>query len=153
MVIFTYEDYCKYKHILSSKVSEKKVEYSYNSVKDAHDKMYRDFLNDKKEVAIFLKEFLKINVQENDLINYNNTFITENYKNRHSDIVYKIKDEQVYVFIEHQSSIDNSINYRILEYYYCILREVIELKRIKNKNYKFPLYYIQVIKNGIVCQM
>lgn len=139
MAKFTYEDYRKYKHTLFDKVCEEKEEYVYNSIKDTHDKVYRDFLNDKKEFTIFLNQFLNIPIEEKDLIKYNNTFITENYKNRHSDIVYKLKNEEVYIFIEHQSTIDNSINYRILEYYYCILREVIEVKKIKNKNYKFPL--------------
>ena len=124
MVTFTYEDYCKYKHILYSGVCEEEAPYSYSSVKDVHDKMYRDILSNKREFSIFLKEFLHIEIQENKLINYNNTFITESYKNRYSDIVYKIKDAPVYFFVEHQSSIDNSINYRMLEYYNCVLGKV-----------------------------
>lgn len=139
MVTFAYQDFCKYRKYLSSNLRESSTPYSYNTIRDVHDKLYRDFLNDKSEFCKFLNDFFYFNITPDDLINYNNAFVSEDYKNRRSDIVYKIKNEPVYIFLEHQSSIDHSINYRILEYYYFILRQTVDFRKIKNKNYKFPI--------------
>ena len=139
MVTFTYSDYLKYKNFLPCTINETSAPYSYNSIHDVHDKLYRDFLNDKVEFSLFLKQFLNIDICPDDLIKYNNTFITEDYKNRHSDIVYKVKNENLYILLEHQSSIDDSMNYRILEYYYYILKDTVNFPILKNRKYKFPM--------------
>lgn len=150
MVLFTYDDYCKYKHrMFSTYINVKEDDtasytysdsnMSYHSVKDVHDKLYRDFFSNKLEFSLFLKHFLNINIDPNSLLKYNSAFITEDYKNRRSDIVYKMKDKPVYIFLEHQSSIDNSISYRIFEYYHLILKDTVDLKKIKNKDYKLPV--------------
>ena len=101
MVTFTYHDYCKYKKYLSSTLKEASAPYSYDSIKDVHDKLYRDFLSDKSQFCSFLNQFLNFNVLPNDLIKYNNAYVSENYENRRSDIVYKIKNKPVYIFLEH----------------------------------------------------
>lgn len=139
MVTFTYSDYLKYKNFLPCTINETSASYSYEPIKDVHDKLYRDFLNDKVEFSLFLKQFLNINIPPDDLTKYNNTFITEDYKNRHSDIVYKVKNENLYILLEHQSSIDNSMNYRILQYYSYILKDTVNVSKLKNRNYKFPM--------------
>jgi len=151
MRVFTYQDYCKYKsavlanykqikeEIIEEKYNVEETDRGKNSVKDVHDKLYRDFFNDSKEFSIFLKQFMQIDIEANKLNPYNNAFITEDYKNRRSDIVYKIEGEQTYILLEHQSSIDYSISYRIFEYYSNILKSTIDLKKAKNKNYKYPV--------------
>ena len=153
MFVFTYEHYYMYRHsVLNSYISVKEDNEPYNyssmnengiintyhSIKDIHDKLYRDFFNDSFEFSLFLRHFLNINIEPNSLEKYNSAFITEDYKNRRSDIVYKVKNEPIYIFLEHQSSVDYSMSYRIWEYYNLILRDTVDLNKVKNKDYKLP---------------
>ncbi len=110
-----------------------------NSIKDPHDKLYKELLNSKLEFSIFLKYFLNYNISPEKLINYHTNFITTEYNNKSADIVYKIIDKPIFFLIEHQSYIDYSMPYRILEYYIEILRSSISKKALKTNNYRFPL--------------
>ena len=139
-----YEDYLNNKHILlklSSLVREEKAPYYINTtiVKDPHDKLFRDLLNNEFEFSLFLKQFLHYNVSPDKLEKYNRAFITKQYKNQFADIVYKVKDKPIFFLVEHQTYIDNSLPYRILEYYDDILRSFVDKKLLRNKDYKFPL--------------
>lgn len=155
MIFFSYEDYCRYKsyfynsyfcikeddttpdYIVYSTVNDK---IKYNpSIKDVHDKLYKDFLNDPIEFSQYLKYFFNIDIFYTELIPYSNEFITHDYKSKRSDVVYKLKDSNVYIFLEHQSTIDHSISYRIFEYYHLILNATIDISNIKNKAYEFPV--------------
>lgn len=53
---------------------------------------------------------------------YNTSFVTSKYQNREADVVYKIKEKNAFILIEHQSKIDEKMPYRLLEYYTEILR-------------------------------
>ncbi len=153
MVFFTYDDYCKYKasvfrsyttvrenddapYTCCSSVDSTTPSYS---IKDVHDKLYRDFFNDSIEFSAFLKSFLNFEIEPSSLVPYNSDYITEDYKNRRSDVVYKVKNEPIYIFLEHQSSIDYSISYRIWEYYNLLLKSAVDVRKIKEKNYKLPV--------------
>ena len=65
-----------------------------------------------------------------------------------TDILYKIKDKQVYFLIEHQSSVDYEMPKRIMEYVIEILRKNVENKERKNKRYKLPLIVPIVLYTG-----
>ena len=45
-----------------------------------------------------------------------NEFITIDYRGKQVDLLYKIKGKEVYLLIEHQSTQDVKMPYRILEY-------------------------------------
>lgn len=100
--------------------------------------MYRDFFSNNLEFSLFLKYFLDIDISHNNLIKYESSYITEDYMNRRSDVVYKIKNKPIYIFLEHQSSIDYSISYRIFNYYSLILRDTTDYRYIKKKDYRLP---------------
>ena len=88
MRVFTYQDYCKYKsavlanykqikeEIIEEKYNVEETDRGKNSVKDVHDKLYRDFFNDSKEFSIFLKQFMQIDIEANKLNPYNNASAT-----------------------------------------------------------------------------
>ena len=59
-----------------------------------------------------------------------------------------MKNKDVYFLIEHQSTIDYSMPFRIAEYCILIMKSAIDEKHIKNKNYKFPLVYPIVLYTG-----
>ena len=65
-----------------------------------------------------------------------------------SDIVYKLENEPVYFFVEHQSNKDESINYRIFNYYSLLLYDTIDFQKIKHKDYKFPIIVPVLLYTG-----
>ena len=70
------------------------------------------------------------------------------FQNREADIVYKYKDKNIFFLIEHQTKIDYSMPYRILEYEMAIMRSALEIQKIKNKEYKLPLVIPIVLYTG-----
>ena len=53
--------------------------------------------------------------------------------NVEADVVYKIKNKNVFILIEHQSSVDYKMSYRIMRYKYAIIESAIDKKRLKEK--------------------
>ncbi len=144
MVVFSYQDYLACKKIISSNLYVKEDSSNYyistsNAIHNVHDALYRDLLNDKKELCTFLKNFINYDVSCNEISKYNTSFITNEYESRYTDVIYKLKNKPIYILIEHQSYIDNSISYRIFDYYSLILRDTIDKENINKKDYKFPL--------------
>lgn len=52
-------------------------------------------------------------ISENEIEKYTSSYITEELKNSESDVVYKLKNENVFFLIEHQPRIDYSMPYRM----------------------------------------
>ena len=50
--------------------------------------------------------------------------------------------------IEHQTKIDYSMSYRILEYEIEIMKSAIDIRKVKNKEYKLPLVIPIVLYTG-----
>ena len=63
-------------------------------------------------------------ITENEIEKYNSSFISEELKNSESDVVYKMKNENVFFLIEHQTKIDYSMPYRILKYELNLIESV-----------------------------
>ncbi|MGL5650030.1 MAG: Rpn family recombination-promoting nuclease/putative transposase [Clostridium sp.] len=123
-----------------------------------HDKSYKD-LYSKKEVAIDLlknyvkKEFTK-DLKAEDLTLVNKSFISSDYEETESDIVYKIKigdtEAIFYILLEFQSRVDYRMPLRLLFYTVEILREFSKNENHKktDKNIKIPAVIPIVLYNG-----
>ena len=149
----TYKNYLKYEYLINIErqeciFKEETAEYYFDTTIHRHDKLFRDLLSNKKEVCSFLKEYLNLSIEEQSLIPYKTTFITNDFKNRESDIIYKIKDKKVFILIEHQTKIDYSMSYRIINYSLEIIRNFIRSEKIQNKNYEYPQIIPIVIYTG-----
>ena len=108
-------------------VCEEEEEYSYNSkVNNLHDKLFRDILNQKEQMINILKRYLNVEINEKEIEQYNSNYITEKYKDKQSDIVYKLKDKNIYFLVEHQSSVDKEMPIRIMEYSIELIRQTIQ---------------------------
>ena len=70
------------------------------------------------------------------------------FQNREADIVYKYKDKNIFFLIEHQTKIDYTMPYRILEYEIEIMKSAVDIRKIKNKEYKLPLVIPIVLYTG-----
>lgn len=154
MIVFSYHDYLACKKFISLHsyiLNEDSYIYSLeqnSNIHNIHDTLYRDLLNDEKEMCLFLKNFIDYDFSYDEINKYNRDFVTTEFKNRYADIVYKLKNAPIYILIEHQSYIDNSISYRIFEYYSEILRDTINKDKLHRKNYKIPLVIPIVFYTG-----
>ena len=87
-------------------------------------------------------------IEIKDIEKYKNSFVNKLFQNREADIVYKIKDKNIFFLIEHQTRIDYSMTFRILEYEVAIMKSAIDMDKIKNKDYKLPLVIPIVLYTG-----
>ena len=110
-------------------------------------------LSNKKEVVKLLNDLYKLKNTENEIKEAeieecSTNFITKEFKTREADILYKIKNRNIFFLIEHQSKIDYSMSYRIFEYSKEIIDRAIDKEIIKNRKYKMPVVYPIVIYKG-----
>ena len=155
---FTFEDFLKYQAIFHPEdkigfenmleLKEDSDNYDYNKVNNEHDKVFRTILSNKKEAIIFINKTLDLKLKENEIEKYKENYITENLINKEIDIVYKIKNKNVFILIEHQTKIDYSMPYRIMEYQFKITKSAVEIKKLKLKEYKIPIVIPIVLYTG-----
>ena len=158
---FTYDDYIYYKKFFKkNKYNEVLMlcdtEEKYSDRKEVnkpHDKIFKDVLDDKKEVVTFLNERLKLAntkyaLKEDDLEKYNREFITGNFQSIESDIIYKKKDQNIFFLIEQQSTIEPAMSYRIMRYQWAIIESATEKEKLRQKEYKLPSVISFVIYTG-----
>ena len=115
-----------------------KEEYQY--INNSHDKIFRKILDNKEEAEkiinrVLKKEFL---ISADNIEKYNSSYISDKLRNSEADVVYKLKNKDIFFLIEHQTKIDYSMPYRILKYEV----EIIESVLIDNK-YRKKIIYIQ----------
>lgn len=75
---------------------------------------------------------IKNQKEKEEIEKYNSSFINKTFQNKEADIVYKLKDKNIFFLIEHQSKIDYSMPFRLLEYEVAIIRSAIDKSKIKN---------------------
>ena len=117
-------------------------------INQKHDKMFKEMLSDKKSTVDFINSFLHLNLVEDDIEKYEKEFRTSEFSNVEADVVYKIKNKNVFILIEHQSSVDYKMSYRIMRYKYAIIESAIDKKRLKEKSYRIPMVIPVVLYTG-----
>lgn len=155
MKIFSYNEYIKCIHTLRLnavlQLAEESASYSTNNKRtnNKHDKLMKSILKNKKEISIIINQFLEPRelIKEENLIKYTNSYINRKYKSKEADIVYKLRNKEIFFLIEHQSSIDSSMPYRILNYCIDIIQEWCKSNRDK-KVTKYPIVVPIVIYTG-----
>ena len=98
-------------------------------INSEHDKIFRTVLDKKTDVSKFLNKFLGLNIKTEELEKYNSSYIDPKFKNKEADIVYRIKDKNIFLLIEHQTKIDKDMPYRLLDYSNGIMRSASEDKK------------------------
>lgn len=116
--------------------------------KQKNDKIFRTLLDDKENAVGIINKAIKTKLKASDIEKYNSSFINKAFQNREADIVYKTKTKNIFFLIEHQTKIDYSMPYRILEYEVAIIKCAVNLNKIKNKGYKLPLVIPIVLYTG-----
>ena len=133
------------KNILKEDTEEYDKEIHINK---KHDKLFKEILSDKREAIKFINYYLNLNLVEDEIEKYEKEFRTGKFNNIEADIVYKIKDKNVFILIEHQSSVDLKMAYRIRCYKNAIIEESVDKKKLKEKNYKIPKVIAIVLYTG-----
>lgn len=152
MKYITYHDYLRYRDEIGLK--EESEEYKIQikttcelekkeikEINNKHDKVFRKILSRSDEMAKFLNQFLDVkeNIRQEELSSTD--FITGQYQDKHSDILYRLRNKAVYFLVEHQSSVDFKMIERIGIY-------VEEIMKRERKNYKYPIVVPIVIYTG-----
>lgn len=161
MKTFTYAQFIKYQYYaknirgFGNGLREEGEEYHYeeNTIYHQHDKIFREVLEDKREVASLINKVLKLEnkkeaLLEDDLERCNGKFVSNSFNYTEADMVYRKKGEDIFFLIEHQSTVDYSMPYRILMYCLEILKRAIDVTQISKKDYKIPMVYPIVIYTG-----
>ncbi len=100
----------------SKEIKTNKKERTKEKNIKTHDSMFKELLEDKEEFKDYMKDFLGYDIEEVDLELQNKEYrLREMQKTKYMDIVYKIKGEETYIIIEHQSTIDKKMAERMSE--------------------------------------
>ena len=108
---------------LWGKVEEEDCKYNYDNryKNNFNDKIMRQILKDKYQASMYLNEWLNIKpgyeIKPEEIEEVTESYITKNWVNRETDIVYKDKKyDGVFYLIEHQTKVDYKMAKRIVEY-------------------------------------
>ena len=141
MYYYTEKDYFSLTNFVNvhkkSFLSDVSEEYILNKARHhKHDKLFRNILNDKSEISKLINKELKPKkeIKPEDLEKYETKFITNLYHEKEADVVYKLKNREVYFLIEHQTKVDKSMPVRIAEYSLAILKSRMFEKNNNEKN-------------------
>lgn len=130
-------------------IKEDSEKYDSNIyINKKYDKLFKELLADKKEAVKFINRYLNLSLTEKEIEKYEKEFRTGKFCNIEADIVYKIKNRNVFILIEHQSSVDLKMAYRVLSYKNAIIESAIDNKRLKERDYKIPKVIAIVLYTG-----
>ena len=117
-------------------------------INQEHDKIFRTILDKKENAALIINKAIDAKIEIKDIEKYKNSFVNKVFQNREADIIYKMKDKNIFFLIEHQTKIDYSMPFRILEYEVAIMKSAIDMNKINTKDYKLPLVISIVLYTG-----
>lgn len=106
-------------------------------------------LEDKDEAINLINKYLepKEKVKKEELEKYTSKYITKKYKNNDLPLIYKQKNTETFFLIEHLDYINNTIEYKILNYCIDIIYEWSKQKRFNSKT-NYPKVVPIIIYTG-----
>ena len=157
MIYFSYNDFldCTENGELDKaiKVEEKIVKYE---VKNGEKKTYNSknqiikILKDKKQLKIFLEEFLNISETSYiENISYCNKIKTSTDKNDTNNIICKLENKELFIIIKVIEEIDNNISYKMFEHSINIIKRWIKEEKAEQKRYPFVIPIVIYTGNSI----
>ena len=129
-------------------------EYFAENIQHSNDKIMRSILKHKAQVAVCLNKWLNIEdeykIQEDDLEEVTESYITTTWDDRITDIVYKDKKyDGVFYLIEHQTEVNYMMAQRIAEYKNEIIRNYQKNTKFKTeKEYRVAKVIAIVLYTG-----
>ena len=118
------------------KVEEKISKYEVKDKTESPKNKIIDILKEKKELKKFLKDFFNLNEIINlENINQYNSIKTISDKETKNNIIFKIKEKEIFIFIKVIENIDNNIAYKMFEHSLNIIKKWNVDEKCKNKRY------------------
>lgn len=132
-----------------------------STIHQPDDKAFKLLLQNQKAFIQLLKTFLSsewVNgIDEHALRRIDKSFILPNYKSQESDIIYhcKLKGTDIifYVLLELQSTVDQQMSWRLLQYMVELWRTVhleTDPQALRRKAFRLPAIIPIVVYNGVV---
>ena len=142
--------YTTQEHITEEKNQPESNSQSGSTTNSKHDKLFKVILSNKQEAVGFIKKVMKSkeDITTKNIELYNKEYITEKFEKRETDITYKIAEKNTYIIIEHQSTVDRTMPYRIQRYKMLLMNEIINKKEMKKVGYEFPRVIAIVLYTG-----
>ena len=141
--VFTEKDYFRalklFPQIREIELKEKDNTYGIalteeEYIKNEHDKLFKKILEIPKEVESVIRKAVDLGQYDKlELESVRNEFVTEDYKGKQVDILYKLKGKEVYFLIEHQSKNDYYMPLRITDYEMQIMKHSFRKRNYKGK--------------------
>ncbi len=124
-----------------------------------HDKGYKDILSNKKYFLDLLRSFVHQDwvkdIDENEVEMLNNNFVDDDFKEKETDIIYKLKIDGVevyfYCLLELQSSVDFAMPFRLLRYmflFYSVLFSQVDKNERERADFRLPVVVPIILYNG-----
>ena len=85
-------------------------------IHNEHDKLFKRILDRINEAESVIKKTLGKETEKIEIETVRNELTTRDYRGRMVDVLYKLKDKEVYFLIEHQSTQNTYMAYKIFEY-------------------------------------
>ena len=85
-------------------------------IHNEHDKLFKRILDRINEVESIIKKTLGKETEKIEIETVRNELTTRDYRGRMVDVLYKLKDKEVYFLIEHQSTQNPYMAFKIFEY-------------------------------------
>lgn len=153
MLYFSYNDFidCTENREINEiiKVEEKIAKYEIREGKIVHncENQIIENLREKIQLKIFLKEFFNLSdIKEIKNIVYCNNIKAISDRQNKNNIICKIEDKQIFIFIKVIETIDNNISYKMFEHSLNIIKKWNIEEKDKNKRY--PIVIPIVIYTG-----
>ena len=105
-------------------------------------------MDNKREGAKIISKKSDYKISESEIEKYNRKFVLPELENRESDVIYKLKDKPVFFLIEHQTKVDYSMPFRMLEYSMAIIKSAITKEKMKSSKEVFPVVIPIVLYTG-----
>jgi len=123
-----------------------------DNITNPHDKLFRETLSDREVAADFLQHYLPEDILTltdlNSLEICKDSFVEDDLKDYHSDMLYKVmlegREGYIYLLFEHKSYADRLIHLQLIEYMLKIWRLVLKQKTEKS----LPLIIPMVLYHG-----
>ncbi len=153
MIYFSYNDYIDCTENVEidkiKKVEEKIAKYEVRNGKrreQINKNRIIDILRKKVQLKIFLREFLNFNeITDTRTINYCDNIKVITDKEINNNLVLKIKDKEIFIFIKVIENIDTNIAYKVFEHSLNIIKKSQEDKK---ENKRYPIVIPIVIYTG-----
>ena len=137
--------------------NQQKIKVDQESTHNRYDKAYKTLLGNREVFCQFMRSLVKEELTQkmhpDQLQAVDKSFISSDNKETDSDLIYKValtpeQDAYFYILMELQSSVDDKMPLRMLEYVTQLYRVSAEDKSLKTTSKKLPAIFPIVFYNG-----